>query len=62
MDAYFCYIHRPARAVADLKILNCTGKAELDRRLVELTADYPSARVEVFQGERLVRVIERPAA
>jgi hypothetical protein len=62
MGAYFCYIHRPSKAVAELKILNCAGERELRAQLEEVAADYPNARLEVFHGERLIRVVERPAA
>jgi hypothetical protein len=54
MDAYFCYIHRPSRSVAELKILNCETEASLERQLARLMADYPDARLEIFHGETLI--------
>lgn len=60
MDAYFCYIHRPAKPVADLRILACDGDDELAARLDEMAADYPAARIEVFRDERLVTVMAAP--
>lgn len=57
MDAYFCYIHRDTRPIAELKVLTAETEAELERELARLRADYPDARFEIFQGDRLVRRI-----
>ena len=57
MDPYFCYIHRDTKPIAELKVLTAETEAGLERELALLRADYPGARFEIFQGDRLVRRI-----
>lgn len=54
MDAYFCYIHRDAKPIAEMKILAGDSRIELGRQLGQLIGDYPAAQLEIFQGDRLV--------
>jgi hypothetical protein len=58
MDTYFCYIRRDARPVAEMKILHAWSDAELGRQLARLMTDRPDARLELFEGDRLVTAIE----
>lgn len=58
METYFCYIHRDARAVAEMRVLDASSDAGLGRQLARLMTDYPDARLELFQGDRLVTAIE----
>jgi hypothetical protein len=62
MDAYFCYIHRTGRSVAEMRVLTCATPADLDREMLELVGDYPTARFEIFQGERLIKTTGQRAS
>ena len=57
-----CYVHRTGEAVPYFEVLpELTGPAAV-RRAAELMADRPDAiRAELWEGERLVHVLERQA-
>jgi hypothetical protein len=59
MDSYFCYIHRDAKAVAELKVLTPENEAGLELELTRLRADYPGSRFEIFHGDQLVATIDK---
>ena len=62
MDTYFCYIHRDAKPIAELKVLAAETEAGLEREIARLRVDYPDARFEIFQGDQLVSRIEADGA
>lgn len=57
MEPYFCYIHRDAKPVAELKVLTPDSEAGLELELARLRIDYPQSRFEIFQGDRLVATL-----
>lgn len=57
---YLCYVHRPARSIADLTLIVCE-KRDLERKVEALTAEWPSFTcIEVYDGEH--RVLARHGA
>lgn len=63
MDSYFCIISLPDQPVVDLCVLDAAGDAAALRRAAEAGLAWPGyARIEVYQGERRVAVIEGPPA
>ena len=59
MDCYFCIVSLPFEEVADLCVLNAADDAEAVGKAHEVALSWPvEATVSVYQGERLVAVLE----
>lgn len=63
-DPYFCIVALPDQPVADLCVIAARDDAAALSRAAEIARDWSgSARIEVFQGERPVGVLQNaPAA
>jgi hypothetical protein len=58
----FCYVHRREGAVPYLEVVPEMGASAL-RRAAELLADRPDGvRAELWDGDRLIHVLEREGA
>lgn len=59
MDSYFIIFQLPDQPVADILVLDAADDETALARAAEFGADWPLfARLEVFQGERRLAVIE----
>lgn len=59
MDSYFIIFHLPDQPTADILVLDAADDDAALARAAELGDDWPLfARLEVFQGERRIAVIE----
>ena len=59
---YFCYIHRKAGGVPHFEVLPETSPSDAVDRATKLLAQRADGvRAEVWEGERLVFTVPRPA-